>query len=173
LRQTTFKFRMSNASLHKQLLVTTDGSSKVFRFQKSTGRNGRNVHRFPLPSAIIDRFVNGDRRAGWIINLGRGMMIFPLLLLPHLLIYHLTGFKKEHSTVSQRGWMMAWICANQVSYFPVAWMSGNKPSCRLSFRGGIDTAALVSLCFLLSIPAVGGYVVVWRMISESAQCSFL
>jgi hypothetical protein len=168
-RRTAFGFRMSDSG---QLVVTMGGGRKVFKFQKSAGRHHR-VHRFYLPSAVIDRSIDGDRRGGWIINLGRVMMVLPLLLLPYLLIYRLTGFKKERSTVPQRGWMMAWICANQVSYFPVAWMSGNKPSCRLSFRGGIDTAALVSLCFLLSIPAVGGYVEVWGMISQSAQCSFL
>jgi hypothetical protein len=173
LPQTVFGFQISNTGSDKQLAVTTGGSRKIFRFQKSAGRRARNVHSFPLPSAIIDRFIDGDRRAGWIINLGRAMMVLPLLLSPYLFIYRLTGFKKEYSTVSQRGWMMAWICANQVSYFPVAWMSGIKPSCRLSFNDGIDTAALVSLCFLLSIPAIGGYVEVARMISESTQCSFL
>lgn len=169
--QIAFGFRMASSGSDKQLVVTAGKVNKVFRFQKYAAGHERGVHRFPLPSAVVDRFVDGDRRAGRVIDLGRTMMALPLLLLPYLFIYRLSGFKKGHSTISQRGWMMTWICANQVSYFPVAWMSGNKPSCRLSFRDGIDTAVLVSFCFLLSIAAVGGYVEVWGMIGESTRCS--
>ena len=42
-------------------------------------------------------------------------LFFIALILPHIIIYALTRFRANHSTVAQRAWMMAWLGADQFS----------------------------------------------------------
>lgn len=97
-----------------------------------------------------------------------------ILIIPHLFIFLLSRFKKGESEVAQRAWMMAWVCANQVSYFPTAQMAANKPSRRLSFSDGMGNTygkATVLFLLLLSIAPIGGYAEVANMMRASRSCS--
>ena len=57
-----------------------------------------------------------------------------VLALPHIFLFCTSGFKARQSTVQQRAWMTAWVCANQASFFPLAFIGVFKPEFFLSRR---------------------------------------
>ncbi|TFY57309.1 hypothetical protein EVJ58_g7098 [Rhodofomes roseus] len=81
------------------------------------------------------------------------------LVSPHALIYGLTGFHPNGSTVAQRGWMMSWLAADQASSLLTLffWYTWKNWRC--------DIPDMVHyICFgLLMIPGVGGIVTVALM----------
>ncbi|KAI0728447.1 hypothetical protein C8Q72DRAFT_779816 [Fomitopsis betulina] len=81
------------------------------------------------------------------------------LITPWALIYALTGFRPNGSTVSQRAWMMAWLAADQLSSFGtlVAWVVWKH------FLDIIPTKVQYAWLIALLIPGIGGFVSVGRM----------
>lgn len=91
-----------------------------------------------------------------------------VLILPYVVINGFTKFKEEESTRSQRAWMMAWLCGNQMSFFPLAFLSIGNPSVQISSGDGVFVL-MVSL--LPAVAAFGGFVTVGKMLVEFETCS--
>ncbi|KZT70054.1 hypothetical protein DAEQUDRAFT_238134 [Daedalea quercina L-15889] len=81
------------------------------------------------------------------------------LIMPYALIYALTGFRPNGSTVSQRAWMMAWLAADQLSSCGtlIAWAVWKR------FHDIIPTNVQYACVIALMVPGVGGFVTVGRM----------
>ena len=81
------------------------------------------------------------------------------LILPHVIIFALTRFRANHSTVVQRAWMMAWLAADQFSACSTfaCWVLWKK-------RQNIIPDWLQK-CFygVLMITGIGGFVQVVKM----------
>jgi hypothetical protein len=91
-----------------------------------------------------------------------------LAILPYVFISILSGFRKGDSTSAQRGWLMSWLVFNQISSFfgfSFAISDGND------IANPELAAGLVALYLLWSTPAIGGFVVVGRMLLEFGTCS--
>ena len=88
-----------------------------------------------------------------------------LVILPYVFIFLLTGFRNGDSTSAQRGWMMSWLVFNQI-FSAYGYMFSTT-----------DIASLVQAAFLAvfvlanSAPAIGGFVMVGRMLFEFGTCS--
>ncbi|KIM82121.1 hypothetical protein PILCRDRAFT_8360 [Piloderma croceum F 1598] len=93
-----------------------------------------------------------------------------VLVLPHLLIFLLSGFKKQSSTVMERVWMLGWVCAGQVSFFFFSALVVFDLFTDLRNRP-LRAAAIVILFLVLMAISVGGFVVVGKMIKEFDLCS--
>lgn len=92
-----------------------------------------------------------------------------LLQVPqYLLLYFLTKFEKKQSTLPQRAWMMAWVCANQASFFAFACLSTLWPHFLNSSR-----KRLVLFVALLpfGVAAIGGLVEVGLMMKYFQTCT--
>ena len=82
-----------------------------------------------------------------------------ILIIPYIFISVLTGFRNGDSTHAQRGWMMSWLVFNQI-------LSVFGFGC---FTNDISTPLAVTIGY--SAPAIGGFVMVGRMILEFGTCS--
>lgn len=139
----------------EKLVVTVEEHTKKFRFQTDE----YDVQELCLPSAIDD---NGSDSS----DVGGALTLFatiPLLIIPHIFIFLLTGYKKNHSTIAQRAWMLSWVCANQLSlffYFMV-----------LIIPRGDQTILQIMWAILFASPAIGGYVEVGMMLKQFGSCS--
>jgi hypothetical protein len=110
-----------------------------------------------------------------------GVATFLGLGLPYLVIYFLTKFHKQQSTVAQRAWVISWLVANQAVGLSLFVLSVNHPS--LSFtlprplRPGMIPYASMTLCLFVVwlslplVPAIGGFVTVGKMLFEFGTCS--
>lgn len=77
--------------------------------------------------------------------------------LPYIINYVLSHFKKENSTVAERAWMLAWLCATQVS--PLIYIvSGGF--------GRLHRRILWLGMTLLMVPAIGGFIMVGKSYLE-------
>jgi hypothetical protein len=103
------------------------------------------------------------------------IMSLVVFILPYVFIFLLTGFHKRRSTAAQRGWMMTWLVVNQgVSTYGIF---GGRTE--LTIFGGavskIKTVGIVCVglyvLLVLSIPAIGGFVMVGKMLIEFGSCS--
>ena len=99
-------------------------------------------------------------------------MNFFVVTAPYIIIYAISGFKKNHSTLSQRVWMMLWIAYPTVSSRMVEevryWggvRSGPQFIQRVARRVGEITIFLTSGCVV-----VGGLVTLSKMILEIGMC---
>ena len=90
-----------------------------------------------------------------------------LMILPYVFIFLLTGFRKGDSTEAQRGWMMSWLVFNQVFSLCGFLFSINH----IDIGGPMQAALCIMIILLYSIPAIGGFVVVGRMLLEFGTCS--
>ncbi|CCM06005.1 uncharacterized protein FIBRA_08248 [Fibroporia radiculosa] len=103
------------------------------------------------------------KEVSWFEILYISISFIVALLIPYVLIYVFTNFDKgEKSTFAQRAWMMTWLAADQVSALGtlIAWLVWTK------WAGVIPT--FVHYCFIsvLTIPAMGGFIVVGQMFLE-------
>jgi len=90
-----------------------------------------------------------------------------LNILPFAFIYLFTGYSKGNSTSAQRGWMLSWLSFNQFFAF-----FGFKFSLRhIDIDRPLLAAYYVLLILFFSIPAIGGFVVVAKMLLEFGACS--
>ncbi|EPT02117.1 hypothetical protein FOMPIDRAFT_1118799 [Fomitopsis schrenkii] len=112
-------------------------------------------HTGPSPQAKLQKFQGiTPSEAVTII-----FLFLVALITPYALIYALTGFRPNGSTVSQRAWMMAWLAADQLSSFGtlVAWVVWKH------LHDVIPTKAQYAWLAALMIPGIGGFVSVGRM----------
>jgi hypothetical protein len=94
-----------------------------------------------------------------------------LLQIPqYLLIYFLTNFQKRQSTLAQRAWMMAWVCANQLIFFPFACISALWPQFLIHPRNRLILFVAMSP---LLVAAVGGFVEVGLMMKYYESCTLV
>ncbi|KAH9836233.1 uncharacterized protein C8Q71DRAFT_761316 [Rhodofomes roseus] len=81
------------------------------------------------------------------------------MILPHVVIYALTGYRPNHSTVAQRAWMMAWLAADHFSACSTlgCWIVWKKKHNVIS--GAVHKAWYVGLM----VAGVGGFVTLAQM----------
>ena len=144
-------------SMEKEKLAVTVGEhTKMFSCQTDE----YDVQEFCLPSAIDNNSYDSS-------DLGVGLTYFmavPLaLVIPHVFIYLLSGYKKNHSTVAERAWMLSWVCANQISLFLYSMV--------LFVPKGDQSVLQLMWAVLFASPAIGGYVVVGKMLKQFGSCS--
>ncbi|TFY68105.1 hypothetical protein EVJ58_g1200 [Rhodofomes roseus] len=109
------------------LVVTLDGKSREYRLVcagsgcEAAGAEGTAKpvefavsafsHDGPPPKDTVRRLeAITPRERTTIISL-----FLLAMILPHVVVYALTGYRPNHSTVAQRAWMMAWLAADQFS----------------------------------------------------------
>jgi len=97
-----------------------------------------------------------------------GMLLFLILVIPFLFLFLISRFKNGQSTAVQRGWMMAWICANQVSFFPFAYISTYDPAFLLSQKNRLFLYVVMSP---LGAASLGGFIEVGTMMKDFGSCS--
>jgi hypothetical protein len=97
------------------------------------------------------------------------------LILPLVFIFLLTGFHKRRSTTAQRAWMMTWLVYNQLA--STNGIVGSLTNVTI-FGGAVNKFQVVGIAGLLflmgvlySIPAIGGFVMVGKMLIEFGSCS--
>ncbi|KDQ55137.1 hypothetical protein JAAARDRAFT_342022 [Jaapia argillacea MUCL 33604] len=100
-------------------------------------------------------------------------IIFPLaLVLPYVLIFALSGFHERESTLAERVWMMTWLSSGQLALVFFGGVALGFPSLAPSnitrVRVGIIFITAVTI---FAIPAVGGFVMVGKMLVEFGTCS--
>ena len=98
-------------------------------------------------------------------------------VLPYLLMFFLTGFKKRESTEVERGFMMSWLVVSQVYglgysftvvsedptfFLPLPLMNMNQ-----------DLFILVMFGALFLVCPIGGFVMVGKMLREFGSCSLI
>ena len=112
-------------------------------------------HTGPSPEAKLKQFQGVTRAETFTII----SLFLVALIMPYALIYGLTGFRPNGSTVSQRAWMMAWLAADQLSSFGtlVAWVVWKH------FHDIIPTKVQYAWLLALMVPGIGGFVSVGRM----------
>jgi hypothetical protein len=81
-------------------------------------------------------------------------------------LYGFSRFRKGQSTFAQRAWMMAWVCANQLAFFPFACISTLWPEYLNVKRNRLILFVAMSP---LGVAAVGGLVQVGLMMRYLAQ----
>ncbi|KAH9836242.1 uncharacterized protein C8Q71DRAFT_848476 [Rhodofomes roseus] len=159
------KMRMKPDGDMKRLFVTVKGAKEPREYHLVTEDKGdAQTTRFtlsalshdgPIPEEKLNEHQAITPREAWTI----ACLFIIALVSPHALIYSLTGFHPNGSTVAQRGWMMSWLAADQASslltlFFWYAWKNWR-----------CDIPDMVHyICFgLLMIPGVGGIVTVALM----------
>ena len=101
-------------------------------------------------------------------------MIYLFFAAPYIIISAISGFKKNHSTLSQRVWMMLWIAyPSFLTLFILGPLEILSTRLQDKFQFGIRRLWRVCkfLWFLTSAcVAVGGLVTMSKMILESGMC---
>jgi len=157
----------STSSTQKMLVVRVGRSTRRLRLVENDEVHGTWVFGVSSLTNQAERFEFDERND---VTLGFLAFIVPplVLILPYVFIYSLTKFRKEGSTLTQRAWMMAWLCANQVSFFVFALFSLGSPSAHIASDVG---AVFLVMALLPAIPAIGGFVMVGKMYAEFGTCS--
>ncbi|EPQ53345.1 hypothetical protein GLOTRDRAFT_95311 [Gloeophyllum trabeum ATCC 11539] len=88
------------------------------------------------------------------------------LVLPYLVIYALSGFKAERSTIAQRAWLMAWLGMGQFFGATIATLGRSG-----SFCWSWVNALKVSIVCISLASAMGGFVEVIMMYLSFGSCS--
>lgn len=119
-------------------------------------------------------------KRGSIIRLVDFAAMIVIFYLPLLFIFFLTRFHKRDSSFEERVWMMLWLCASQVAFYPTLLLSKYVPHFSWSsFLYLFNTNRDFFLTFIpyilplpfLFVPAFGGFVVVAKMLLEFGTCS--
>jgi hypothetical protein len=157
-------------------------------------RTGNDVRQFRLVKdedvlpIVVDSITNGenllreDTLSTTKLSLLLASFILPILIaiiLPYIFIYALTRFHPRNSTPVERVWMMSWLVANQIAcilvfmvtmFYPdFSWVSLNRlRKIRPDYFWFLIT--LVIPLPLLFIPAVGGFVMVGKMLTTFRSC---
>jgi hypothetical protein len=149
------------------LVVTIDGDTKTFKF--SSDDDDDKPYKFHLNCATKQppEDTHKDDWVAWVIP---RLALLLVAILPPLFNFGLSRFRKQRSTVAQRAWLIAWMCANQVSYIPFAILCIGRPGYRFSYGDPVARFVIV-FSILLSIASVGGYVEVVMMFTETGSCS--
>ncbi|KDQ51465.1 hypothetical protein JAAARDRAFT_211082 [Jaapia argillacea MUCL 33604] len=170
--------------LPNKLVVTVKGVTRKFEYRH--GESEADYVFKLLSYANQDHIPNG----GYVGShgslrsqyLAAGLLIFvPLiyLLLPYVVIFALSGFKTRGSILAQRAWLMSWIASGQLLLLVFLFQYLENPHFRLATFSiqrrhltSFITGNKLLLCLLvLAIPAVGGFIMVGKMLVEFGTCS--
>ena len=99
-----------------------------------------------------------------------------LMLVPLAIVGGFSGFRTSKSDASERGWMMSWLVIGSVSSI---WVRIWTSPAVLTANGTWDTSNGVIITMLiitmlitpLFVPAVGGMVMVGRMLNKYGVCA--
>ena len=89
-------------------------------------------------------------------------------LAPYVVAFILTRFEPQQSTQLQRGWLIFWLAFGQ---YPAAFL-GWGFYCAISFRSPESMFDLYRLG-IFSVPAIGIWVIVAKMIMENGICKIM
>jgi hypothetical protein len=105
-------------------------------------------------------------------------------IIPLAIIGGISQFQNGHSTHTQRAWTMTWLVfgmitgiTGKIAWFSESWRQENSPL--HMFRSGRSASLYDSFLFIpfilifYSAPAIGGFVVVGKMIREYGVCTEL
>jgi hypothetical protein len=161
----------SGSATQKTLVVRVGQSTRRFKLLKHDKIPGAcvfGVSSLTNQAAMLKSNESPNAIPGYLLLIGS----LSVLILPSAFIYGLTKFKKEGSTLMQRVWMMFWLCVNQASFFIFAPLSFSDPSFHILSGNGLGLGVLV-FALLLVIPAIGGFVMVGKMLAEFGTCTLL
>ncbi|PCH44652.1 hypothetical protein WOLCODRAFT_123897 [Wolfiporia cocos MD-104 SS10] len=106
------------------------------------------THDGPAPDDTYKKY----KSVSWTEIAFIGVLFAIATIIPEALIYVLTRFRPGESTSTQRGFMIAWLVADQISSFGTlaSWIVWQK-------RNGVIPSAVHIACLaLLIVPAIGG-----------------
>ncbi|PCH43174.1 hypothetical protein WOLCODRAFT_164295 [Wolfiporia cocos MD-104 SS10] len=160
----------------KRLLVVRAGEWERRFLFASPGQDltGRDVYEFGI-GGITNEDVHyslGRSEESIIRNYCGGILFYlsfvMAYLMPYMVIYALTGFRREHSTVAQRAWTMGWLCSSQLAFYPlnasILTHTGGLGITLGSFRS--NPRFWFTMAILMVAP-IGGYVTVSQMYLSS------
>ena len=91
--------------------------------------------------------------------------------IPFIVIAALTKFDDGGSSYAQRAWTMAWLCAGQgLTFWLVLQYMFMSPLLRYLSSEMLDSITVPIAMGLFSVPAIGGFVVVGKMLMEYGTC---
>lgn len=97
----------------------------------------------------------------WVLRIISFLLVVFVIAGPYIVIRELTNFEKGQSTKAQRVWLMCWLVAGQA-------FNGIAPSHMGAFNR-VCQPLLIS--FLVCPAAVGGFVVVAKMMMADMVCT--
>lgn len=161
----------SNSTTEKILVVRVGQSTRRFKLLKGNKIPAAfifGVSSLTSQATRLELTKSDNASPGYLLLIGS----LSVLILPFAFIYGLTKFRKEESSSAQRVWMMAWLCFNQASFLLFAPLSFSQPSFHILAGNGLGLGMLVFTLPLI-IPAIGGFVVVGKMLAEFGTCVLL
>lgn len=100
------------------------------------------------------------------------IILVSVVISPYLIIYVLTGYNSEQSLVSERFWLTAWLVFGQLAVtVRIMWEFVNRfmgDGLRAELKWGIFISIVCGVVW--TIPALGGFLVVAKMIMKSSDC---
>lgn len=130
----------------------------------------------PMPETKLPRI--GRFKYDPLTKLDRFMFVFSDILLvgiilsPYLIIYGLTGYSPQQSSLSERFWLTAWLVFGQLAVtVRVIWAFVNRfmgDGLRVELKWGIFISIVCGAVW--TIPAFCGFFVVAKMILKSSIC---
>jgi hypothetical protein len=147
------------------ILKQAEDERKAF-FKGAIHAGWQESHGWPGPSPTTP-LVRREWSTINVLRLGILLNFVPLAV-----VGGLSGFQPGNSTQTERGFTMSWLVIGMIygMYF------GFVPVPRLSRRQGFDSEGPVELfafISILAVPAVGGMVVVGRMIRDFGVCTLV
>ncbi|KDQ52785.1 hypothetical protein JAAARDRAFT_198115 [Jaapia argillacea MUCL 33604] len=110
------------------------------------------------------------RTGGWVADMF--LTIFPLaLILPYVVNFALSGFHERGSTLAERAWLMAWLSSGQLVLIFFMILFSAIPHFAPSSVHPVVFAFFLVIVTIFAIPAVGGFVMVGKMLFEFGTCS--
>ena len=156
------------------LIITMKGLTKRFKLiednSKKEACDGNTFHFYVCP-ATNEEVPKSDSELAVSLTYLKCLyyLCFTILaVVPYVFIFLLTGFRNGNSTTAERGWMMSWLAASQVSIF----FSFQFTTEDNYFMASPWAAGFVFIIILImSTPAIGGFVMVGKMLLEFDACS--
>ncbi|KAF9461554.1 hypothetical protein BDZ94DRAFT_1237555 [Collybia nuda] len=112
-------------------------------------------------------FNSGNLRMGIVSPVGT-ITLTLLHVLPHIFIFLLTKYQNGHSTHAERAWMMSWLVFDQF----LAQMGFFLGDTRSMMTIPLYWTIMLYICTLAyAVPAIGGFVMVGKMLLEFSPCA--
>lgn len=111
-------------------------------------------------------------------QIGQALATICLSTIPFIALYCLTGFKSNQSTQSQRGWTIAWVVCGQVLgafgfVIRKITVKESQPESDNTLGQGETLPSKLALAIAYGVPAIGGFVVVAKMMMQDEVCRVL
>ena len=95
------------------------------------------------------------------------------VILPHLLIFILTGYKKQDSTALERGFMSSWLIINQIYALGFSFSIVERDPTSFIPPDPVTAIAIASISGTFLSVSIGGFVMVGKMLHEFGSCSLI